>query len=69
MEYSGIDIFCTVIDNFGDAGVVYRLAKELKKALPYKKVRVFFNRYEELVSVNPDIDRAEKEQEIRAIVS
>ena len=31
MEYRGIDIFCTIIDNFGDAGVVYRLAKELKK--------------------------------------
>ena len=29
---TGIDIFCRVIDNFGDAGVLWRIARELKKS-------------------------------------
>lgn len=30
MVIKSLDIFCEIIDNFGDIGVVYRLAKELK---------------------------------------
>ena len=31
MKVNSIDIFCEIIDNFGDIGVVYRISKELKK--------------------------------------
>lgn len=46
------DIFCEVIDNFGDIGVVYRFANELlnkyTKLNKDVKIRVFFNKSEEL---------------------
>jgi len=41
MDFSSIDIFCRCIDNFGDAGVAYRFAKELKFARPGCRIRVF----------------------------
>ena len=31
MVVQSIDIFCTVIDNFGDIGVCWRLAKQLQQ--------------------------------------
>ena len=31
MELKTLDIFCEIIDNYGDIGVVYRIAKELDK--------------------------------------
>lgn len=37
-----IDIFCDVIDNFGDAGVCWRLARSLSQEKKYK-VRLFIN--------------------------
>jgi hypothetical protein len=46
------DIFCEVIDNFGDIGVVYRFANELlnkyNKLNKDVKIRVFFNKTDEL---------------------
>jgi uncharacterized repeat protein (TIGR03837 family) len=68
MEYRGIDIFCTIIDNFGDAGVVYRLAKELKKSEPKKEIRILFNRYNEIAAINPKLNILKKNQEIDGIV-
>ena len=68
MEYRGIDIFCTIIDNFGDAGVVYRLAKELKKTDNDKEIRILFNRYNEIAEINPKLDILQKIQEIDGIV-
>lgn len=51
-----IDIFCQVVDNFGDIGVVYRLAKSLyRKYLENGldiKIRVFLDRTEELTKLN-----------------
>ncbi|MGL5988885.1 elongation factor P maturation arginine rhamnosyltransferase EarP [Cetobacterium sp.] len=53
MEIKNLDIFCEIIDNFGDIGVVYRLAKEFKNI--YKKdikIRVFLNRLDEFLILN-----------------
>ncbi|MGL4977627.1 MAG: elongation factor P maturation arginine rhamnosyltransferase EarP [Cetobacterium sp.] len=53
MEIKSLDIFCEIIDNFGDIGVVYRLAKELKNG--YNKeanIRVFLNRLDEFLALN-----------------
>ena len=44
MEIDSIDIFCQVIDNYGDVGVAYRLAREY----PNKKLRFVINQIEEL---------------------
>ncbi|MGL4687066.1 MAG: elongation factor P maturation arginine rhamnosyltransferase EarP [Fusobacteriaceae bacterium] len=53
-----IDIFCQIIDNYGDIGVVYRLSKSLyKKYLENGieiKIRVFLDRTEELVKLNSE---------------
>ncbi|MGL5542305.1 MAG: elongation factor P maturation arginine rhamnosyltransferase EarP, partial [Fusobacteriaceae bacterium] len=40
-----MDIFCQVIDNFGDVGVVYRLANQLKKKY---RIRIFIDSLKEL---------------------
>lgn len=48
MEINSIDIFCEVIDNYGDVGVAYRLAREFKRIYPHKRLRFFINKTEEL---------------------
>ena len=48
MEIDSIDIFCQVIDNYGDVGVAYRLAREFKRVYPNKKLRFVINQIEEL---------------------
>ena len=35
-----ITILCKVVDNFGDIGVVYRLAKQLKKIKPENQINL-----------------------------
>ena len=48
-----IDIFCEVIDNYGDIGVIYRLAKELKRVYGKVRIRIILNKLEELLKINP----------------
>lgn len=48
MKIDTIDIFCEIIDNYGDIGVAYRLARALKKIYSQKKIRLFINKLEEL---------------------
>ena len=40
MKVDSIDIFCEIIDNFGDIGVVYRISKELKNL--YQNARLIY---------------------------
>ncbi|HYC46122.1 MAG TPA: elongation factor P maturation arginine rhamnosyltransferase EarP [Burkholderiales bacterium] len=48
------DIFCRVVDNFGDAGVCWRLAKQL--ADEYRaRVRLFIDGLQSLHALNPDV--------------
>ncbi|MBN1307029.1 MAG: elongation factor P maturation arginine rhamnosyltransferase EarP [Chitinispirillaceae bacterium] len=54
MTFHSIDIFCHVIDNFGDAGFVYRFATEMKLAHPSCRIRVFIDN----VAVLANIDHA-----------
>ena len=58
MLIDNIDIFCEVIDNYGDVGVAYRLARELKRIYPNKELRFIINQTEELnlIKKNDDID-------------
>lgn len=67
MQINSIDIFCEIIDNFGDIGVVYRVAKELKKIYNNQvKIRVIFNRIDEFLKINPSAKNLEI-QEIEGI--
>lgn len=63
MIYNDIDIFCQIIDNFGDIGVVNRFAREFKKAHSRCKVRVFVNELDTFKSFCPTIDTAAVIQE------
>lgn len=67
MYLTSIDIFCHVIDNFGDAGVVYRFAKEFKKLNPQCNTRVFIDNLETLHSIIPEIKASEPIQQYQQI--
>jgi uncharacterized repeat protein (TIGR03837 family) len=68
MEYSSIDIFCQCIDNFGDAGVTYRFAKEFKAARPDCRVRLFINNMHTLHAIESGIDPSKPVQEYESVV-
>lgn len=59
MKIESIDIFCEVIDNYGDAGVAYRLARELKKYYSQKKIRLIIDKIEELKLIKKADDNIE----------
>lgn len=62
MKVNSIDIFCEIIDNFGDIGVVYRVSKELKKIFQNVRIRIVLNRLEEFKAINKrvkDVDYQE----------
>jgi uncharacterized repeat protein (TIGR03837 family) len=67
MNINSIDIFCQIIDNFGDAGVVYRFAKEFKTAHPQCIVRVFIDDLTTLKSILPEIDPLKTIQQSESI--
>jgi uncharacterized repeat protein (TIGR03837 family) len=67
MRFSSIDIFCRVVDNFGDAGVVYRFANECKRARPHCRVRVFIDDVTTLHCMVPGIDPSKTAQELDSV--
>jgi uncharacterized repeat protein (TIGR03837 family) len=68
MYFDSLDIFCHVVDNFGDIGVVYRLAKEFKAAFPGITIRVFVDDYKILCCIQPRIDIQKRIQEYGGVV-
>jgi len=64
---SRIDIFCDVIDNFGDAGVTYRLARALKAEIPGSEIRLFTNDLNAFSELNGGIDPLRPEQEVNGV--
>lgn len=60
MKAKRIDIFCEIIDNFGDIGVVYRLAKEIKERYGDKcEVRVILNSLKEFLAMAKEAEKKE----------
>ena len=63
------DIFCTVVDNFGDIGVTWRFVKEL--SLRRKHIRLFLDRTDVLCrfesGINPDCDIQEFSESVTVI--
>lgn len=47
-----IDIFCVVVDNYGDIGFVYRFAKEYRKHYPSSRIRIFIDDLVTLAKIN-----------------
>ena len=68
MDFSSVDIFCHRVDNYGDVGVAYRFAGELKIARPAWRVRVFFDDLAALREIADEIDPDEVIQEHNSIV-
>jgi uncharacterized repeat protein (TIGR03837 family) len=67
MQFTTVDIFCHVVDNFGDIGVVCRFAKEFKRANPSCRVRVFIDDVKALHCIHPQTDSTAMLQEYAGI--
>ncbi len=67
MKAESIDIFCEIIDNFGDIGVVYRISKELKKIFQNVRIRIVLNRLDEFKAINRKVEDMEY-QEIDGLI-
>ena len=59
-DFKNITILCDVIDNFGDIGVAYRLAKSLTELDPALKLTLVCSNLESFASMNPEVDPAKK---------
>lgn len=57
------DIFCTVVDNFGDAAVCWRLARQLAQDQGWD-VRLWIDEIAPLCGLRPGIDAAQERQRI-----
>jgi len=60
------DIFCRVVDNYGDAGVCWRLARQLAREQG-APVRLWCDRLDILHQLCPDIDQASPAQQYRGV--
>lgn len=61
MQYRRWDIFCQVIDNFGDAGIAWRLARQLAREHGIT-VRLWIDDLDVLQPLHPPCDRAAEVQ-------
>lgn len=61
------DIFCRVIDNFGDAGVAWRLARSLQREESFC-VRLVIDKLDTLSKLNPTVDPQKREQTVDSVV-
>ena len=60
------DVFCRVVDNFGDVGVSWRLARQL--AVEHgKRVRLWLDDLTVLAKLRPEIDRAHDLQRLEGV--
>src|SRR5262245_18587898 len=60
------DVFCKVVDNFGDAGVAWRLARSLAREHG-KRVRLWLGDLSVLAGLRPEIDPAYDRQELDGV--
>lgn len=68
MKASVIDIFCDVIDNFGDAGVCFRLARSLKMEHSDMQIRLFSNNLKEFSALDSETDPKKNIQKVKDII-
>src|SRR5262245_24236137 len=60
------DIFCKVVDNYGDAGVAWRLARQLA-AEHGKRVRLWLGELQVLAKLRPEVDPAAASQVVEGV--
>lgn len=60
------DIFCDVIDNFGDAGVCWRLARDLQAEKGWR-IHFYINDLKTLAAIEPKVRPFEEHQEVNGI--
>ena len=60
------DLFCTVVDNFGDAGVCWRLARQLAREYGWQ-VRLWIDDLVPLSQLRPGIDAALTSQQAEGV--
>lgn len=61
-----IDILCKVVDNYGDIGVAYRLAKALAERAPEAKLRLTVDDLAAFAKLAPGLDPSREAQELGA---
>ncbi|MDL2284818.1 elongation factor P maturation arginine rhamnosyltransferase EarP [Oxalobacter sp. OttesenSCG-928-P03] len=61
-----LDLFCHVVDNMGDAGVCWRLARQLAREYPVQ-VNLRIDRVEVLQKICPDIDPGKSVQQVAGV--
>ena len=60
-----IDILCKVVDNYGDIGVVYRLARALSGLDPQPRLRLIVDKLDSFHALAPGIDPGKSIQDFR----
>lgn len=65
-KYSDVTILCRVVDNYGDIGFVYRLARSLSALAPELKLRLVVSNLESFASMAPGLDPSKAVQEYRS---
>lgn len=66
-QNSDITILCKVVDNFGDIGFVYRLAKNLLDTYPRHEIRLVVNDLEAFQKIAPEIKVDSAEQQFHGM--
>lgn len=61
-----VDIFCTVVDNFGDAGVCWRLARQLVAEYA-QNVRLYMDDIGALAQIWPEVRADLREQQVAGV--
>ncbi len=62
-----ITILCKVVDNFGDIGVVYRLAKQLKKINPENTINLIVDNLESFNKICSGVQCGLERQEVEGL--
>lgn len=62
-----VDIYAQIVDNYGDAGIAFRLARALKVHQPERQVRLFIDELETLHGIAPDLDPNRHTQHLAGI--
>lgn len=67
MRSLSVDIFCRVIDNFGDAGVCWRLARQLANHPKCSQVQLYIDDLDRLAHFQPGLDPGCRHQKLLGV--
>jgi uncharacterized repeat protein (TIGR03837 family) len=67
MPKLSFDIFCRVVDNFGDIGVCWRLSRQLAAAPLERPVRLWIDDLCSFARIEPEVDRHAAQQTVKGV--